>query len=99
MAYVQMEALSGLPSKDDWDFVYNGYSNAPFIKTNYPHPSGVWSWDDHADQVALVLQYIRRSMVEYSDVMWYMSHESEYNKDREKVEELYGQRNHVDGKT
>ena len=40
MAYIQMEALTGLPSKDDWDFVFNGYSNAPFIKTNYPHPTG-----------------------------------------------------------
>ena len=60
MAYVQMEALSGLPSKDDWDFVYNGYSNAPFIKTNYPHNSGNWSWGDEADQVALVIQFIRR---------------------------------------
>jgi hypothetical protein len=92
-----MEALSGLPSKDDWDFVFNGYSNSPFIKTNYPHPSGVWSWDNEADQVALVVQYIRRSMVEYGDVMWYHSFEGSYNKDREKVEELYGQRNDVDG--
>eukprot|EP00804_Cyclotella_cryptica_P003650 CCRYP_002217-RA/>CCRYP_002217-RA protein AED:0.27 eAED:0.27 QI:433/1/1/1/1/1/2/92/153 len=61
MAYVQMEALTGLPSKDDWDFVFNGYSNSPFIKTNYPHPSGTWSWGTEADQVALVVQYIRRS--------------------------------------
>lgn len=98
MAYVQMEALTGLPSKDDWDFVYNGYSNAPFIKTNYPHPAGTWSWGDEADQVALVIQYIRRSMVEYSDIMWYMSYETEYNKDRVKVEELYGQRLDLDSK-
>lgn len=98
MAYVQMEALTGLPSKDDWDFVYNGYSNAPFIKTNYPHPAGTWSWGDEADQVALVLQYIRRSMVEYSDIMWYMSYETEYNKDRVKVEEMYGQRLDLDSK-
>ena len=97
MAYIQMEALSGLPSKDDWDFVYNGYSNAPFIKTNYPHPAGTWSWADEADQVALVVQFIRRSMVEYSDIMWYMSYETEYNKDRVKVEEMYGQRNGVSG--
>ena len=96
MAYVQMEALTGLPSKDDWDFVFNGYSNAPFIKTNYPHNSGTWSWGEEADQVALVVQYIRRSLVEYSDIWWYMSYESEYNKDRVKVEEMYGTRNDVD---
>ncbi|KAL3776469.1 hypothetical protein ACHAWO_000048 [Cyclotella atomus] len=96
MSYVQMEALTGLPSKDDWDFVFNGYSNAPFIKTNYPHPAGTWSWGNEADQVALVVQYIRRSMVEYADIMWYLSYENTYNKDRVKLEELYGQRDDTD---
>ncbi|KAL7502350.1 hypothetical protein ACHAXN_000325, partial [Cyclotella atomus] len=95
MAWVQMEALSGLPSKDDWDFVFNGYSNAPFIKTNYPHPSAVWSWDSEADQVALVLQFICRSMVEYCDIMWYHSFEDSYNKERVVLEDMYGQRNHL----
>lgn len=46
--------------------------------------------------MALVVQYIRRSMVEYSDVIWYMSHESDYNKDRVMVEQLYGERNDLD---
>jgi hypothetical protein len=92
MTFVQMEALSGLPSKDDWDFVFNGYTNAPFIKTNYPHPMGVWSWASEANQVALVIQYIRRSMVEYADIQWYLSHETDYNADREVLEEMYGRR-------
>lgn len=78
----EMEGLSGLPSKDDWDFVYNGYSNTPFIKSNYPHQSGIWSWDDNADQVALVVQNIRRSMIEYSDLYWDMS--SEFDKDEKR---------------
>jgi hypothetical protein len=113
-ARVQMEALSGLPSKvsthsasvfltelslqDDWDFVFNGYTNAPFIKTNYPHPSAVWSWDSEADQVALVVQFIRRSMVEYCDIMWYHSFEDSYNKERVVLEDMYGQRNHLNGR-
>jgi len=49
-----------------------------------------------ADQVALVVQYIRRSMVEYSDISWYISFEKSYNEDRKKVEELYGTRNDFD---
>ena len=36
-------------------------------------------------------------MVEYSDIWWYMSYETTYNEDRVKVEEMYGQRNDVDG--
>lgn len=84
--------------QDDWDFVFNGYSNAPFIKTNYPHPSAVWSWDSEADQVALVVQFIRRSMVEYCDIMWYHSFEDGYNKDRVVLEDMYGQRNHLNGR-
>ena len=61
MTFVQMEALTGLPSKDDWDFVFNGYTNAPFIKTNYPHPAGTWGWGTEADEVIMVVQFIRRS--------------------------------------
>jgi hypothetical protein len=37
MTYVQMEALSGWPAKDEWDFEHLGMSNHPFIKANYPH--------------------------------------------------------------
>ncbi|KAL3802623.1 hypothetical protein HJC23_011947 [Cyclotella cryptica] len=92
MIYIQMEALTGLPSKDDWDFVVNGYSNAPFIKTNYPHPAGTWSWGSEADEVALVVQFIRRSLVEYADVVWYQSGARSYEAEREQVEKKYGER-------
>lgn len=44
MAYLQMEALAGLPAKDEWDFAYQGQSNHPFIKANYPHHEGIWGW-------------------------------------------------------
>ena len=37
MVYMQMEALSGMPAKDEWDFKIIGMSNDPFIKSNYPH--------------------------------------------------------------
>ncbi|KAL7486080.1 hypothetical protein ACHAW6_011678 [Cyclotella cf. meneghiniana] len=92
MTFVQMEALTGLPSKDDWDFVFNGYTNAPFIKTNYPHPAGTWGWGTEADEVVLVVQFIRRSMVEFGDILWYQSKARTYNEGREDVEEQYGER-------
>jgi hypothetical protein len=92
MAFVQMEALTGLPSKDDWDYVFNGYSNAPFIKTNYPHPAGTWGWGTEADEVVMVVQFIRRSMVEFGDILYYQSEAKKYNEAREDVEELYGER-------
>lgn len=62
-----MEALTGLPTKDEWDFSRTGITNEPFIKVNYPHHEGIWSWQQEADQVVLVLRNIRRSMVEYHD--------------------------------
>jgi hypothetical protein len=67
MTFVQMEPLTGLPSKDDWDFVFNGYSNAPFIKTNYPHPAGTWGWGTEADEVVMMVQFIRRLRVSSCD--------------------------------
>jgi hypothetical protein len=64
-----MEAMTGFLARDDWDFYFNGLSNSPFIKTNYPHSSGVWSFESKADQVVLVVQNIRRAMAEYSEVI------------------------------
>lgn len=75
----EMEGLSGLPSKDDWDFVYGGVSNTPFIKSNYPHQTGVWSWDGAADQVALVVQNIQNSLAQYSNMYWSMPFNSDWN--------------------
>ncbi len=40
LTFVQMEALTGWPAKDEWDFEYLGQSNHPFIKANYPHHEG-----------------------------------------------------------
>lgn len=42
MIFIQMEALTGWPAKDEWDFEYLGDSNHPFIKANYPHHEGIW---------------------------------------------------------
>ena len=61
---MQMEALAGWPAKDEWDFAYLGMSNHPFIKANYPHHEGYWGWGPVADQVVLMVPYIRRSMTE-----------------------------------
>ena len=59
ITWAQAEALMGLPTKDDRAFEAYGYSNHPFIKTNYPHPAGIWSWGNAADSVILVVQYMR----------------------------------------
>ena len=70
MTFTQMEALTGWPARDEWDFFYEGPTNHPFIKSNYPHHEGYWSWDDRADQVVLVVRNMRRTMVEYHDILW-----------------------------
>ena len=62
MVFLQMEGLTGLKARDEWEFKYQGITNHPFIKANYPHHEGVWGWGDEADQVLLVVRNIRRSM-------------------------------------
>ena len=43
---MQMEALTGWPARDEWEFDYLGTDsyNHPFIKANYPHHDGIWGW-------------------------------------------------------
>jgi len=69
MTFIQMEALTGWAAVDEWDLL-QGYSNHPFIKSNYPHHEGIWSWGSQADQVVMVVRNIRRTMVEYHDILW-----------------------------
>ncbi|KAL9178722.1 hypothetical protein ACHAXT_003853 [Thalassiosira profunda] len=70
MTFTQMEALTGWPARDEWDFVFYGETNHPFIKSNYPHHEGYWSWNTLADQVVLVVRNMRKTMVEYHDILW-----------------------------
>ena len=65
----QMEAMTGLSGRDEWDFQYLGMTSQPFIKSNYPHHEGTWGWQDHGDQVILVLRSPRRLIDEYHDIL------------------------------
>ena len=55
LVFVQMEALTGLAAKDEWDFKYLGMSNNPFIKSNYPHHEGVWGWEGKLSRSSLIV--------------------------------------------
>jgi hypothetical protein len=63
-------SISPTATKDEWDFEYLGITNHPFIKANYPHHEGVWGWDNVADQVVMVVRNVRKSIVEYHDILW-----------------------------
>jgi len=92
MIFIQMEALTGWPAKDEWDFEYRGMSNHPFIKANYPHHEGVWGWDDAADQVVMMIRNIRRTMVEYHDILWDIGYAKTWEAASLAIDDLYGKR-------
>ncbi|EJK54139.1 hypothetical protein THAOC_26298, partial [Thalassiosira oceanica] len=54
LVFMQMEALTGLPTRDEWDLEIYGWSNHPFIKSNYPHHEGIWE-SYEADQSIFVI--------------------------------------------
>ena len=70
LTFVQMEGLTGLSARDEWDFKFLGMTNQPFIKANYPHHEGIWGWGDVGDQVLLVVSELKKSLVEYHDILW-----------------------------
>eukprot|EP00565_Helicotheca_tamesis_P002451 CAMPEP_0185741410 /NCGR_PEP_ID=MMETSP1171-20130828/38944_1 /TAXON_ID=374046 /ORGANISM="Helicotheca tamensis, Strain CCMP826" /LENGTH=405 /DNA_ID=CAMNT_0028413379 /DNA_START=492 /DNA_END=1709 /DNA_ORIENTATION=- len=92
LTFVQMEGLTGLPAKDEWDFEYLGMSNHPFIKANYPHHEGIWGWDDAADQVVMVVRNIKRAMVEYHDILWDIGYAKTWEEAFELIPNLYAER-------
>ena len=70
ITFTQLEGLTGLSARDEWEFAFLGMTNQPFIKANYPHHEGIWGWQDQADQVVLVVSDIQKSMIEYHDILW-----------------------------
>jgi hypothetical protein len=92
MIYIQMEALTGWPAKDEWDFEYLGDSNHPFIKANYPHHEGIWGWGTNADQVVMMIRNIKRSMVEYHDILWDIGYAKTWEVASANLDKLYGER-------
>jgi len=87
-----MEALTGYAAKDEWDFEYLGITNEPFIKANYPHHEGIWGWEQEADQVVLVVRNIRRSMVEYHDILWDIGYAKTWDVASVHKQKLYSER-------
>lgn len=69
---MQMEALTGWPARDEWEFDYLGTDsyNHSFIK--------IWGWGTIADQVVLVVGNVRKSMVEYHDILWDLGYATTY---------------------
>lgn len=96
MVFIQMESLTGWPAKDEWDFEYLGDSNHPFIKANYPHHEGIWGWGTNADQVVLVVKNIRKSMVEYHDILWDIGYAKTWADAMVNKDTIYGERPPLD---
>jgi hypothetical protein len=92
LTFIQMEALTGLSARDEWDFKYLGMTNQPFIKCNYPHHEGIWGWKDVGDQVILVVRNMRRSMVEYHDILWDIGYAKTFDEASERIGNLYSAR-------
>lgn len=78
LTFALMEALTGLSTRDEWDFEYFGDSNNPFIKANYPHYAGTWAWENKADQVILAVRNIRKSMVDFHDICYELDYPTNY---------------------
>ena len=71
-------------------------SNHPFIKANYPHHEGIWGWEQAADQVVMMVRNIRRSMVEYHDILWDIGYAKTWDEATLNLDNLYSERPPVD---
>lgn len=95
LIYLQLEALTGLSARDEWDFLMLGMTNQPFIKANYPHHEGIWGWGDVGDQVVMVVSDIKRVLIEYHDILWDIGYAQTFAEAYERSANLYNE--HADG--
>lgn len=85
----QMEMMTTMSGRDAWDFQYLGITKQPFIKTNYPHHEGIWGWQNHGDQVMLVIRNIRSTIDEYHDILSDIDYAKTWIEATEKIPRLY----------
>uniref|UniRef100_A0A7S3Q3S8 PA14 domain-containing protein n=1 Tax=Chaetoceros debilis TaxID=122233 RepID=A0A7S3Q3S8_9STRA len=89
ITFIQLEGLTGLSARDEWEFAFLGMTNQPFIKANYPHHEGIWGWQDQADQVVLVVSNIKKAMIEYHDILWDIGYAQTFEEAYERMDNLY----------
>jgi hypothetical protein len=85
----QMEAMTQLSGRDSWDFKFLGMTKQPFIKTNYPHHEGIWGWQDHGDQVILVIRNIKQTILDYHDILADIDYAKTWSEATEMIPRLF----------
>jgi len=88
LVYVQMEGLVALTSNDEWPDILKK-PNRPFLKSNYPHHEGRWTWGDQMDQVVLVMRDPRKAIREYHDVLHDINYANDAKTAYEFIHKLY----------
>jgi len=77
IAFLQLEALTELTTKDDfWLERDTDITNYAFFKTQYPHHEGIWSWGDKCSQSVYLLTNPRMALLTYLFIL----HEIHYAK-------------------
>jgi len=89
VVFSQLEGLTGLSTRDEWEFAFLGMTNQPFIKANYPHHEGIWGWGDVADQVVMVVSPLKRVLIEYHDILWDIGYAQTFEEAYERITNLY----------
>jgi len=77
-AFLQLEGLTELLTTDDYDLKIGKRDPDPryaFIKTQYPHHEGIWSWGARGNQTVYVLQNPRMALQTYM----FLLHEIQYS--------------------
>jgi len=77
-AFLQLEGLTELLTTDDYSLSDGDISNNTkyaFIKTQYPHHEGIWSWGARGNQTIYVLQNPRTALQTYM----FLLHEINYS--------------------
>lgn len=95
IVYTQIEGLTGLSVNDEWPDNATK-PNHPFMKANYPHHEGLWTWEDNMDQVMLVMRNPRHAIIEYHDVLYDINYANNAILAYNLSDNLYKQRAPVD---
>jgi len=93
LAWQMTEGATGIQVGDD--FFYSGHTINGLVKTQYPHPEGIWSYGKAMSQVILLVRNPRWNIPSYHSTLYELEYAHDYNVAYDNVYTLFTRRGNM----
>jgi len=90
-----IKAMTNYEVADDWDFSGKLKHDPLTVKTSWPHKQGVWSFEDHMDQVILLIRNPRWALPSYHTLRFELDYADNWLDSYVNLAQVYTKRSNI----